>query len=85
MQPIVWTRLYRNESGKTNKVLCTTMGAATDLQNEGLRRLIINSVYWGAGLKIPAKADVSYVGEYKPSMYGFNGAVKGVKPADLAR
>lgn len=85
MQPIVWTRFYRNEAGKTNKVLCTTMGSSTDLQNEGLRRLIINSVYWGADLKIPAKADVSYVGEYKPSMYGFNGAVKRVKPADLAR
>jgi hypothetical protein len=61
------------------------MGAATDLQNEGLRRLIINGVYWGAGLIIPAKANVSYVGEYKPSMYGFNGAVKGVKPSDLVK
>ncbi len=84
MQPVVWTRLYKNESGKTNKILCTTMGAATDLQNEGLRRLIVNSVYWGAGLKIPAKADVNYVGEYKPSMYGFNGFVKGVRPSELA-
>jgi hypothetical protein len=80
MQPVVWTRLYNNESGKTNKIFCTTMGAATDLQNEGLRRLIVNAVYWGAGLNIPAVADVSYVGEYKPSMYGFNGYVKGLKP-----
>ena len=85
MQPIVWTRLYKNEAGKTNKILCTTMGAATDLQNEGLRRLVVNGVYWGAGLKIPAKAEVSLVGEYKPSMYGFNGYVKGVKPDSLAR
>src|SRR5947199_3632379 len=32
LQPVIWTRLYRNEAGKTNKVLCTTMGAATDLE-----------------------------------------------------
>src|SRR5207249_2800867 len=49
MQPVVWTRLHRNEGGKTNKILCTTMGAATDLQSEGLRRLLVNSVYWGVG------------------------------------
>jgi hypothetical protein len=81
MQPVVWTRLYANEAGKTNKILCTTMGAATDLQNEGLRRLIINAVYWGANLKIPEKANVEVVGAYNPTMYGFGGFVKGV-PVD---
>src|SRR5437667_88360 len=69
-------------AGKTNKVFCTTMGAATDLENEGLRRLLVNAVYWAAGLEVPAKADVSYVGDYKPSMYGFDGYVKGVKPEE---
>src|ERR1044071_6072150 len=83
MQPVVWTRLHRNEAGKTNKVLCTTMGAATDLESEGLRRLLVNAVYWGAGLPVPTKADVSYVGEYRPTMYGFDGYIKGVKPASL--
>ncbi|HXU78746.1 MAG TPA: PVC-type heme-binding CxxCH protein, partial [Methylomirabilota bacterium] len=81
MQPVVWTRLYRNEAGVTNKILCTTMGAATDLENEGLRRLIVNAVYWGAGLAVPAKADVSLVGDYKPTMYGFDGFIKGTKPS----
>lgn len=86
MQPLVWTRNYLNEAGKTNKVFCTTMGAATDLQSEGLRRLIVNAVYWAVGLedKIPAAADVNYVGEYKPSFYGFGTYKKGVKPADHA-
>ncbi len=83
MQPVVWTRLYANEAGKTNKVLCTTMGAATDLENEGLRRLMVNAVYWAVGLDVPEKADVTCVGEYKPTMYGFNGFIKGVKPAQL--
>jgi glucose/arabinose dehydrogenase/azurin len=81
MQPVVWTRLYRNEAGATNKILCTTMGAATDLENEGLRRLLVNAVYWGTGLAVPDKADVALVGEYKPTMYGFDGFIKGTKPA----
>ena len=42
--PIAWTREVKNEAGKTNKVLCTTMGAASDLTSEGLRRLVVNGV-----------------------------------------
>ena len=80
MQPIVWTRIFTNEAGAKNKILCTTMGSATDLLNEGLRRLLVNGVYWGVGLEVPAKADVDLVGTFKPTMYGFNGFVKGVKP-----
>jgi hypothetical protein len=84
MMPVAWTRLYKNDAGKENKIFCTTMGAATDLQSEGLRRLVVNAVYWGLGLLVPARADVTYVDEYQPSMYGFKGFKKGVKPADLA-
>jgi hypothetical protein len=83
MQPIVWTRDWAAPSGKTVRSLTTTMGAATDLLNEGLRRLIVNGVYWGQNIEVPAKADVALVGEYQPSMYGFNGGKKGVKPSDL--
>lgn len=82
--PIVWTRTYEGKLGKGNKALCTTMGAATDLENEGLRRLIVNAAYAFTGLDVPAKADVTPVGEFKPTMYGFNGFIKGVKPADHA-
>lgn len=84
MMPIAWTREPQNEAGKTNKVLCTTMGAATDLTNEGLRRLIVNGVYWGCGLEIPAAANVNLVGDYQPSKYAANGGKKGVKPESLA-
>jgi hypothetical protein len=95
MMPIAWTREVKNEAGKTNKVLCTTMGAATDLTHESLRRLVVNGLYWGLGLEVPAAADVSYVGDYKPRMYGtkegtdlndphrFNAFKRGVKPADF--
>src|SRR4030095_7186843 len=84
MMPVAWTRIVKNDAGKENRVFCTTMGAATDLQNEGLRRLVVNAVYWGLGLDVPEKADVQYVGEFKPTPYGFGGQRKGVKPEEYA-
>jgi hypothetical protein len=81
---VLWTRVNDNEFGKGNKVLCTTMGSATDLQNEGLRRLIVNTAYSFTGLEVPAKASVEYVDPYKPLFYGFNGFRKGLKVSDQA-
>lgn len=83
MMAIAWHREVKNEAGKTNKILCTTMGAATDLVNEDLRRLVVNGVFWGAGLKVPAKADVTIVGDYQPNRYEFNGYKKGLKASDF--
>lgn len=83
--PVVWTREVKNDAGKINRILCTTMGSATDLKNEGLRRLLVNTAYSFTGLEVPAKADVAVVGEYTPSFYGFGGFKKGVKPADLQK
>lgn len=80
MQPVIWSREYKNEAGATNKILCSTLGSATDLANEGLRRLVVNACYAFTGLEVPTKAAVDTVGEYKPTFYGFNGFVKGVKP-----
>lgn len=85
MQPVAWTRVYVNEAGKTNKVFCTTMGAATDLENEGLRRLVANAIYWSLGMEVPGKADVRCVGDYKPTAYGFNGFIKDLKPDSFAK
>jgi hypothetical protein len=59
------------------------MGAANEFENEGLRRLVVNGVYWGLGLDVPAKAPVDFVDEYKPGFYGFNGFRKGMKISDL--
>ncbi|MBN8420967.1 MAG: ThuA domain-containing protein [Verrucomicrobia bacterium] len=80
MMPVAWLRVVKNDAGTENKILATTMGAATDLTNEGLRRLVVNGVFWGLGLEVPEKADVSIVGEYKPTMYGFGEFQKGLKP-----
>jgi hypothetical protein len=81
--PVVWTRVYKNESGTANRILTTTMGSATDLENEGLRRLVVNGVYWGLGLDVPAKADVAYVDDYTPSFYGFDGFRTGLRASDF--
>ena len=82
MQPVVWVREWKGEGDKACKIITTTMGAATDLQDEGLRRLMVNAVFWATGREVPPKADVSYVGEYKPTFYGFNAGKKGLKPQD---
>ena len=79
IMPIVWLNDYRTPDGKTSKILCSTIGAAIDLESADLRRLFVNAAYDLTGLKVPAKADVSYVGEYKPLMFGFNKFTKGVK------
>jgi hypothetical protein len=85
MMPLVWVREYTGQNGKTSKVLTSTIGAAVDFESEGLRRLVINACYWAAGLedRIPPKTNADYVGEYKPTWFGFGKFTKGVKPADL--
>lgn len=82
--PIAWTRSHKNDAGKTNRIFCTTMGAATDLENEGLRRMVVNAVFWALRLKVPDMADVGFVDPFKPTRYGFNSFRKGLKPADHA-
>lgn len=77
MMPVAWTKTY-----KGGRIFTTTMGAATDLENEALRRMVVNAVYWALGLekKITPKLDVRVVGEYKPSPFKFNGFIPGRKP-----
>jgi hypothetical protein len=86
MMPIAWTRSYRGVSGSVGRVFTTTMGAATDLESEGFRRLLVNATYWCVGLeeKIPAKANVETVGEYSPLPFGFGKYKKGMRPSDHA-
>ncbi len=84
MMPVAWVRDFKQESGVSNKVFTTTMGSATDFVSEDLRRLVVNGVYWSLGMDVPAKADVGISGNFTPSKYGFNGAKKGLKPADFA-
>lgn len=79
MMPLVWTREYPTPAGKT-RILTTTMGAAIDLKNEDLRRIVVNGTYWGTGLSelITDDLNVEPVGEFEPSFFGFNKFKKGV-------
>ena len=80
MMPVAWTLTYEIEAGEVGQVFTTTMGAATDLEAEGTRRMLVNAVYWLLGMAdaIPeGGTDVSLVGEYTPSQYGFGAAAEG--------
>jgi hypothetical protein len=82
MMPIAWTKSYTSTSGRTGRVFTTTTGASTDLENEGVRRLIVNAAYWCLGMEkhIPARSNVQLIGDYKPIPYGFKGFRKGLTP-----
>lgn len=84
IMPLAWLRDYRAPSGKTARMLCSTIGAATDLLSADLRRFFVNAAFDLTGLPVPDQADVAPVGDYKPTMFGFNGYQKGVKVSDHA-
>jgi len=85
MMPLIWIRNYTGEFGKTSRIFCSTIGAAADLESEGLRRVLVNATYWGLGMedKIKAQANVDYVGEFRPSFFAAGKFKRGVKPSDL--
>ena len=84
MMPVAWTKSYQIPGGKKGEAFTTTMGSATDLANEALRRLVVNAVYELLDLEVPQNGtDVRLVGEYKPTMYA-QGFTKGMRPSDFA-
>ncbi|WP_297797702.1 ThuA domain-containing protein [uncultured Eudoraea sp.] len=71
MMPIAWTKNYQIPGGIEGKAFTTTIGAATDMLNEGVRRLLVNSVFWSLEMEVPKKADVGIVGDFEPTAYEF--------------
>lgn len=72
LMPIVWVKSYQLPQGAAGKALTSTIGASADLENEGVRRVLVNGVYFLLGLEkeIPATGtNVEIVGEFKPSQY----------------
>lgn len=80
MMPIAWTHTYTAPDGTTGQAFTTTMGSARDLQNEALRRLIVNASYHLLEMEVPDKANVDIVGDYDPSPRGFEEYQEGVTP-----
>ena len=62
------------------------MGAATDFESEGLRRLLVNAAYWGLNMEnqIPERSNVDIVGKFNPTDYGFGTHVKNIKVSSHA-
>lgn len=83
--PVAWVRSFTGESGKTARVFTTTMGHPGDLQNEGFRRMMVNSCYWALGMerRIPARSSADLVGVYRPNEIHSRKHKTGLKPADL--
>jgi type 1 glutamine amidotransferase len=82
--PVAWLR--RPDAGRgTGRVFCSTMGAAIDLKDESLRRLVINGIYWCMGMEsaISADSNVDPVGLYDPSYFGFSDVSTGKRPEEF--
>ncbi|MCC7341902.1 MAG: ThuA domain-containing protein [Bryobacterales bacterium] len=86
MMPITWIREFTGRSGKKARVFTTTMGAATDLESEGTRRMIVNGALWAVGMerRIPRRTNVDLVGDYQPTPFGFGKYRRGLRPSDFA-
>lgn len=84
IMPVAWTKNYSVENGNTGRSFTTTMGSATDLESEGLRRLLVNACYWGLemGEKVPESSNVDIIGEYNPTVFGFGDFQQGRFPTD---
>ena len=84
--PVVWYKNWTTSEGDKSRVLHSTMGSGKDLENPGLRRLIINGVYWGLGMEeqITPDSSIEYVGEYEPLGSGFAYEKLGVKPRPVS-
>jgi type 1 glutamine amidotransferase len=84
--PCTWTREYSWGGGKKGRAFHSTQGASEDILDPGYRRLIVNGIFWAAGLedKITPDLAIDFIGPYQPSTFNFDGCVKGVKPADLS-
>jgi type 1 glutamine amidotransferase len=48
-QPVAWTRQYKGA-----RVFFTTLGHPADFDQESMRRLLVNGIYWALGRDVPA-------------------------------
>ena len=85
VMPIAWTKPYQIEGGSPGMAFATTMGASLDFQSEDLRRLVINASFWLLGMSeaISPEMSMDIIGEYKPTMFGFDTFRKGMRVSDF--
>lgn len=80
--PIAWTKSWVGNQGRESRILHFTMGSAEDFANAGVRRVVINGLFWGLGMEDQIKPDmnVDIVGKFEPMADGFDYDKLGVKP-----
>jgi type 1 glutamine amidotransferase len=85
IMPIAWTKEYSLDGGKTCKVLGSTLGSSLDFESEDMRRLILNASFWLLEMPdvITPELSVEIVGNYQPTMFGFDSFKKGMKVSDF--
>lgn len=86
MMPLIWTRERRLAEDRVQRIVCSTIGAASDFASEDLRRAFVNACYWATGREeaLPERARADPVGVYAPSPFGFGRHRHGITPAMLA-
>jgi type 1 glutamine amidotransferase len=84
--PVVWVKDWKTSQGKAARVIHCTMGSAKDLENPGLRRLVVNGAFWGLAMEDQIQTDrsVEPISEYKPLSSGFNYEKLGVRPQPVS-
>jgi type 1 glutamine amidotransferase len=84
--PCAWTREYEGAAGRKGRVFHSTQGASEDFLDPAYRRLVLNGIFWAAGLEERIRPDlaIDFIGPYRPGAFKFEGEVKGVKPGELA-
>jgi len=77
-KPSSWLRDYTGETGNLTKVFTTTMGSGPGFKNEGIRRLLVNAVFWLTGLAdfIPLENNMEFVDPYNPNNWAKLGDFK---------
>lgn len=85
VMPVAWTKPYQIEGGSPGMAFASTMGASMDFENADLRRMVINAAFWLMGMseEITPDMSVDIVGEYKPTMFGFDTFRKGMRVEDF--
>ncbi|MEM1096283.1 MAG: hypothetical protein AAGJ10_16920 [Bacteroidota bacterium] len=71
LMPLAWTKPYQLPGGAEGVSFTSTIGASNDFLNEGVRRLLVNAVYYMLDMDVPEMADVAVVGEYNPTAFNF--------------
>ena len=90
MMPIAWTKTYQLPGGTPGRVFSTTLGSSTDLLEAGVRKMLMNAVFWALGEAggIPIEGAASdLVGDFNPTACNLHPPEywvgRGVKPAEF--